>query len=354
MRMNLNEKQVPKKLNMKITFAVIGFVVGFLLGRLEHLPKLQEVSQLQDVLENAVDKSIMVEELTVPSCSKLVKVASMTKLSPNKGSVRTPSIKELEAYDADKSIIHHLAWTILPDYTLNQHDNHGSGSSDTTAFIFDNCELPEISGKTALDIGTVNRCTAFELEWQGAKNVYAMDIYSPDHFGFDKLHKLLNSKVTFLYSTLYFLPEFFDEETFDLIIFAGVIYYLHNPISSIDALYKVLKPGGTLVVETAAVSDPNLAEELFPKGMKYRWIAWCHHNECNNDTTNTFIFTKDSLTSFFESNGFTMKQIIPRPNDKQVHRLVAVFTRNKDRNTGYHVNPDVILPAYPCPKYYLE
>ena len=109
MRMNLNEKQVPKKLNMKITFAVIGFVVGFLLGRLEHLPKLQEISQLQDVLENAVDKSIMVEELTVPSCSKSVKVASVTKLSPNKGSVRTPSIKELEAYDADKSIIHHLA-----------------------------------------------------------------------------------------------------------------------------------------------------------------------------------------------------------------------------------------------------
>ena len=123
----------------------------------------------------------MVERLTVPSCSKLVKVASITKLLANKGSARILSIKKLEAYNADKSIIYHLAWKILLDYTLNQYDSYRSSNSDTTTFIFDNYKLPEISGKTTLDIGIVNRYTVFELEWQSAKNVYAIDIYGPDY-----------------------------------------------------------------------------------------------------------------------------------------------------------------------------
>mmetsp|Transcript_19363 Transcript_19363/g.28021 ORF Transcript_19363/g.28021 Transcript_19363/m.28021 type:complete len:361 (-) Transcript_19363:1853-2935(-) len=285
------------------------------------------------------------------SCSKSDKLASVTKVSPNiEGSLTTPSIQDLEEYDADNTFNHHLEWKILPNYAINSKGDRKV--SDTTTFIFEELHqaLPDLSHKTVIDIGTVNGCTAFELERQGAKDVYAMDIYGPHHHGFKKLHKLLNSKVTFLQGSLYYLPEFFEAKTFDIIIFAGVIYHLRNPMSAVDALYKVLKPGGTLVVETAAVSDPKLDENLVPKNFKYSWIGWCDGSECNNDTTNTFIFTKDSLTSFFGSSGFTLKEMHTRGIDGMTNRLVAVFTRNNDRDTGYgDVNSDIILPAYPCP-----
>jgi ubiquinone/menaquinone biosynthesis C-methylase UbiE len=337
--MNSLHQRPKQKQGIKFLVGLFaGFSIGFFLGLMSSgaNDSAPMIGSSDFVLQSNSINSL-------PKCSRLDKLDSVTTVSPKYGEVRMPTKAEADAFVADSGYIKHLQWSITPEVRL-------PGASDVADFIFNDLDIPNLSGKTTLDIGTVNGCTAFEMERRGAAKVFAMDIFGPEHFGFNKLHELLNSKVTHLQSSLYYLPEFFEDQTFDLIVYSGVIYHLRNPMTSVDAIYKVLKDGGTLVVETAAVDTPT--PKALPDGdyrKKMQWIGWCKGAECNHDSTNTFFFTTDSLTSFFEDNGFQLKQIVPRPSSDNIQRIMAVFVKTPDRNIGYrNVNDDVVLPVFPC------
>jgi 2-polyprenyl-3-methyl-5-hydroxy-6-metoxy-1,4-benzoquinol methylase len=101
------------------------------------------------------------------------------------------------------------------------------------AWLCEMAQLPaDLSGLTALDVGTTNAGTAFELERRGAARVVALDIYDPDWFGVRALSELLNSKVEYVQGSVYELSWRFAER-FDIVIFWGVLYHLRHPLMAL-------------------------------------------------------------------------------------------------------------------------
>ena len=112
-------------------------------------------------------------------------------------------------------------------------------------------DLPErLDGLRVLDIGTYDGMYAFECERRGAAEVVAIDINPVDLHCFQLARELLGSRVTYHHMSVYEL----DEETlggpFDLVLFPGVFYHLRHILMSFDNIWKILKPQGTVLVET--------------------------------------------------------------------------------------------------------
>lgn len=68
--------------------------------------------------------------------------------------------------------------------------------------------------------------------------------------------------------------DFQSEEPFDVVLCFGVIHHINDILGFISQLRGVLKPGGTLILETLTLNDkfssPELSEALEPKDIVYR------------------------------------------------------------------------------------
>jgi tRNA (mo5U34)-methyltransferase len=153
----------------------------------------------------------------------------------------------------------------------------------------------DLSGLTVLDIGTTNGGTAFAAERRGASRVLAVDIFDPSWFGFDALKAHLGSKVEFLRSSIYDLPERLGGEQFDIVIFWGVLYHLRHPLLALDNV-KTLT-AGTAWVESA-ICDGALGDAASqPLCRFYR------RDELNGDGSNWFSPTSRLLMDWCASCG---------------------------------------------------
>jgi tRNA (mo5U34)-methyltransferase len=106
----------------------------------------------------------------------------------------------------------------------------------------------DLSGASVLDIGTTNGGTAFALERRGAERVLATDIYDGDRFGFNAIRDALGSSAEFRKVSIYELAQHV-EETFDIVIFWGVLYHLRHPLLALDNVRAVTR--GQAYIETA-------------------------------------------------------------------------------------------------------
>jgi SAM-dependent methyltransferase len=113
-------------------------------------------------------------------------------------------------------------------------------------------------GKRVLDVGCWDGMFSFFVEGQGAEAVVGTDIeFLPtQRFAAD----VLGSKVQFQRASVYRLARAFPPESFDVVVFNGVLYHLMLPLLALLAINRVLKPGGKLLMESAYYS----AEELRP------------------------------------------------------------------------------------------
>lgn len=128
------------------------------------------------------------------------------------------------------------------------------GFSDSAKLLDEIYGLPnDLSGLTALDIGTLDGIHAFELERRGA-TVTAMDIQSPDVTGFNIAKRIIGSKVKYVQGSVYDLASIFQEK-FDIILFFGVWYHLKNPVMAFEQVGSVLKDGGLMLGEGEALAD---------------------------------------------------------------------------------------------------
>ncbi|MBL8796269.1 MAG: DUF1698 domain-containing protein [Planctomycetia bacterium] len=114
-----------------------------------------------------------------------------------------------------------------------------------------NVGLPaDLTGKRVLDVGAWNGCFSFECERRGAAEVVAVSLEDPEETGFERLHRLLNSRVRYVRGSAYALSP--DElGTFDVILFFGVLYHLRYPLLAIDRLRGVCRGEvGEVFIET--------------------------------------------------------------------------------------------------------
>jgi tRNA (mo5U34)-methyltransferase len=161
--------------------------------------------------------------------------------------------------------------------------------------------IPEsLNTASVLDIGTSNGGVAFMAERRGAKRVVAVDVVGPDHFGFERIRRALDSKVEFVKAPIYELPELLEEQ-FDAVFCLGVLYHLRHPLLALDALRRLTR--GTLYVESAISGTPGDASGA----------AFYRFDELNHDSSNWFSPTIRGLVDWVESAGFVTEGLTSWP-----------------------------------------
>jgi SAM-dependent methyltransferase len=118
-----------------------------------------------------------------------------------------------------------------------------------------------MAGKRVLDIGCRDGLFSFEAEKRGAREVIGID-NDLSTAAVEFLIPFFASKVRMHALNLYDLRrDTFG--TFDVVIFAGVLYHLRYPFYALKLIRDVMEDGGTLFLETAVFVDDNRFSMLY-------------------------------------------------------------------------------------------
>ena len=172
------------------------------------------------------------------------------------------------------------------------------GVSDIDAVLRRSGLPDDLSGASVLDIGTANGGAAFIAERRGASRIVAADIFDQAWHGFDDIRDTLDSSAQFVKASVYDLPDHpaIAGESFDIVLFLGVLYHLRHPLLALDSLRRLT--GGHAYVETA-VSDWELPDGCPATARFYRG------DELNGDATNWFSPNMACLLDWCRSSGFS-------------------------------------------------
>lgn len=113
--------------------------------------------------------------------------------------------------------------------------------------------LGDVTGKKVLDVGAGTGRIAVQLSKLGAA-VTALDIS-------EEMLKVLAKKDTHILTVLHDAEDLpFDKDTFDSVVANFLVVHLKNPERFLDEVYRVLKPGGLLVVTNINQKDPPVVK----------------------------------------------------------------------------------------------
>jgi tRNA (mo5U34)-methyltransferase len=152
----------------------------------------------------------------------------------------------------------------------------------------------DLRGRRVLDIGTFDGGLAFACEARGADEVVALDVV--EHKTFTLAHKALQSRVRFETGNAYNLDPA-RLGTFDLVIFAGVLYHLRYPLLALDRLRRVASGDVHIETHTAKIGGRRPAAVFYER------------DELNGDYTNWFGPNDRAVQAWFRSAGFTIRRL---------------------------------------------
>lgn len=191
--------------------------------------------------------------------------------------------------------------------------------------------LPDLAGKTVLDIGAWDGFYSFEAERRGASRVVALDHYVwsidweaagrsgstasphqrreawqpeqlPGKRGFDLAHRELASSVEAVVDD-FMTMDLESLGRFDVVLFLGVLYHLHNPFAAIQRLIEVTD--GVVVIESEAVAFP---------GLEHRALCeFFESDELSGDATNWWAPNMLALTGMCRAAGFEHVEVVVGP-----------------------------------------
>lgn len=171
--------------------------------------------------------------------------------------------------------------------------------------IFNKFPLDTLMGprKKTLDIGAADGDLAFFLETLG----FNSDIidFPPTNFnnleGAKNIKKHRNSNVGI---SEYDLDSQFPvlTEKYDLIFFLGILYHLKNPYYILETLSRSAK---NLIVSTRIAKYTKDGTNI----SKYPVAYLLGPTECNNDSTNYWIFSYKGLEQIFDRTGWNITDI---------------------------------------------
>jgi tRNA (mo5U34)-methyltransferase len=232
--------------------------------------------------------------------------------------------------------------------------------------------LPDVAGKTVLDIGAWDGLNSFWAESAGAARVVAMDRYVwgvdidardrywdecaatgtfPDHGrdreeffdpalpwkrGFDIAHEILDSRVEVLVADLPDLLGAADVEVFDVTLCLGVLYHLPDPFGGLRALRRVT--GEVAVVETEAIAIVD-REDL---GL----CQFLAGDELNRDFGNWFRFSAKALEGMCRAAGFSRVDVVRGPPPPVPEPSPVIWRSSKaDRENFRRTNEARMAPT---------
>lgn len=206
--------------------------------------------------------------------------------------------------------------------------------------------LPDLAGKSVIDIGAWDGFYTFHAEHCGASRVVALDHYAwstdldkaaayttnqrvlgrpirafhtvpelwdpvglPGKRGFDLAYRLRNSRAEVVVDD-FMTMDLAVLGTFDVVLFFGVIYHLEEPLRALRRLRQITR--GVAVIETEAVLLPG------PRGSPL-W-QFVRDAELNNDPSIFWIPTAEGLRAMCLAAGFASAEIVSGPPRRSSRR----------------------------------
>jgi tRNA (mo5U34)-methyltransferase len=187
--------------------------------------------------------------------------------------------------------------------------------------------LPDLTGKTVLDVGAWDGYFSFAAERLGASRVLATDSYiwrqPAGKHGFDHARRALGSSVEHIeIDVLDISPETVGH--FDVVLFLGVLYHMRHPLLALERVASVTRE--TLVLET-------LVDMTFLRTPAAAFYPWRLHG----DETNWWGPNRAAVLGMLHSVGF--ERVVPYP----VRRFSAARLRGLPRRAKSGVSQ---VPAY--------
>lgn len=106
-----------------------------------------------------------------------------------------------------------------------------------------------------------------------------------------------------------FDPSHWGESFFDVVTLAQVLEHVYEPVDLLAGIYKVLRPGGLLILTTPNVA--GLGAKLWGK----KWIHW-------HAPYHVHLYTPKALQGLLEQNGFTRRSLrTSSPSAWQAYQL---------------------------------
>lgn len=137
----------------------------------------------------------------------------------------------------------------------------------------------EVRDRSCLDIGAMDGMMSWLMERRGARHVTAYDRRSRldeqysngDRFRF--VHKIFNSKVDLIWNVpLRDLPQ--AAAPSDVVVFSGVLYHMFDPMSGLATARGLVRNGGLMVIETAAILDNSMSMYFNADGRFHPWMDY--------------------------------------------------------------------------------
>jgi SAM-dependent methyltransferase len=140
----------------------------------------------------------------------------------------------------------------------------------------------DLSGARVADVGAFTGGLSLYLAGRGPDRVYAVDEL-PAHL--DQCAYLASlfeqDSIQTVHSSIYALTDHIEEGSLDLVLLAGVLYHLSDMLVGLHVLTRLLKPGGTLIIESNAVEDFKHSYANF--GRFYKGMWWQPSGLCIRD-----------------------------------------------------------------------
>lgn len=219
-------------------------------------------------------------------------------------------------------------------------------------------QLPNLAGKSVLDVGAYDGFFSFATEQLGASRVVALDHYAwstdmpaymhewrdcqktgrtlpsphrtehwrpeelPGKAPFDAARTCLGSSVESV-TTDFMAARAAIIGSFDLVLFLGVLYHVEDPLGAVRRMREFTATGGMCIIETEAMEVPGSGSralfEFFPS------------DELNGDDSNWWAPNAAALMGLCRAAGFSSVKQLPerqplspiRRFGKQVKKVAA-------------------------------
>jgi tRNA (mo5U34)-methyltransferase len=215
---------------------------------------------------------------------------------------------------------------------------NGWKSPPQLRYEIDSFRLPDLRGKTVLDINTWDGFFAFEAERRGASRVVALDYYMwamdlpvhhnywkeckergiapaayhtmpyylpetmPGKIGFDTARNALQSKVQGVVGD-FMAMEIEPLGTFDVVFYFGSLYHMEDPLRAMRRVAGVTKE--LAIIETEAAVFANLDDHAL--------CEFFESNELNGDVSNWWAPNEKALAGLCRAAGFRRVETIVGP-----------------------------------------
>ena len=176
----------------------------------------------------------------------------------------------------------------------------------------------DLSGRTVLDVGCNAGFFAMEMKRRGADRVVAVDT-DPRYLDQARLAAEINDlDIDFRQLSVYELPSL--RETFDVVLFMGVLYHLRHPLLALDILHEHVTKD-LLVMQSmlrgsaevrAFEEDYDFEETAHFDAEAYPKLFFVERNYAG-DPTNWWIPNRACAEAMLRSAGFT---IVDHPEEE--------------------------------------